>query len=286
MSRSTRRISGAYSRAKVVEIDGTSHLVLFSDLHRGRGSRSDDFAKNQKLYETALAHYWRAGYTYIELGDGDELWQERRMAGIIAEYPRIFQRLADFHRAGRLHMLFGNHDMVKSNPPWVRAHLERLFPGLVIYEGIVLVHTPTGRRALLLHGHQADFFNDRLWRLGRFLVRYLWRPMELIGLHNPFEAEANPKRRTKVERALATWAKAKNIPIIAGHTHRPQFSSEEPAHYYNTGSAVHDRYITAIEIKAGLITPIKWEVGVRDDGGLFITKEALHPSAEIQEIFA
>lgn len=286
MSRAARRISGVYSRAKVVEIDDTSRLALFSDLHRGRGSRSDDFAKNQKLYEAALAHYWRAGYTYIELGDGDELWQERRMSDIITEYPRIFQRLADFHRAGRLYMLFGNHDVVKSNPPWLRAHLEPLFPGLTVEEGVLLVHTPTRRRALLLHGHQADFFNDRLWRLGRFLVRYIWRPMELVGLHNPFEAETNPKHRTKVERALAAWADVKHTPIIAGHTHRPHFATTESAHYYNVGSAVHDRYITAIEIKAGRITPVKWEVGVRDDGGLFITRAPFAPSAEIQEIFA
>ncbi|MCL2842233.1 MAG: metallophosphoesterase family protein [Oscillospiraceae bacterium] len=286
MSRTKRRISGVYSRARRVEIDDTSRFVLFSDLHRGRGSRSDDFAKNQKLYETALAHYWREGYTYLELGDGDELWQERRMAGIIAEYPAIFQRLADFHRAGRLYMLSGNHDVMKSNPAWVRVHLEPLFPGLVVEEGVLLVHTPTGHRALLLHGHQADFFNDRLWRLGRFLVRYIWRPMELIGLHNPFEAADNPKRRTQVERDLEAWANARNTSIIAGHTHRPYFPRGTTTRYYNTGSAVHDRYITAIEINTGLVMPVKWEVGVREDGGLFITKELLTPSVEIQEIFA
>ena len=102
---SHRRISRAYHRAKRLPIDNGSKLVLMSDTHRGRGTGADEFAKNQKLYYTALRHYDREGYTYLELGDGDELWQERHMWEIIAEYDHIFALLAKLYQDGRLHMI-------------------------------------------------------------------------------------------------------------------------------------------------------------------------------------
>jgi len=290
-----RRIFGAYSRALQLEIDENSRMVLFSDLHRGRGSGNDEFAKNQKLYDIALRHYFQEGYTYLELGDGDELWQERCMEAIKAEYGNLFGRLADFYREGRLHMLYGNHDNVKADPAWVKAHLQTykrsherekrpLFPGIKVEESIVLNHRSTGQKLLLLHGHQADFFNDRLWRTGRFLVRHIWRPLELVGFRVPFDTSPNPKRQTKAERALIAWAQKQNIPIIAGHTHRPYFPKQASERYYNTGSAIHTRYITAIEIKAEQIALVKWEVDAKEDGALFIGRDILCGPRPMQEI--
>ena len=271
---SAKRISAAYRRAKRLMIDRESKLVLFSDTHRGRGSGADDFAKNQKLYHTALRHYVREGYTYIELGDGDELWQERCMWEIAAEYDHIFALLADLYRAGRLHMLYGNHDRVKRDENWARENLP-MFPDIRVEEAMVLKHRETGGEMLLLHGHQADFFNYRLWRLGRFLVRYLWQPLELVGFRNPFEADQNWRRRTKVEKKLADWGRRERIPLVAGHTHRPMFPQKAGEKYYNTGSSVHTRYITAIELAGETITLVKWEVAAKEDGTLYITKEAI-----------
>ena len=293
---SERRISAAYERAKRLWIDDHSRLVLFSDTHRGRGSGADDFARNQKLYHTALRHYAREGYTYIELGDGDELWQERHMWEITAEYDHIFGLLAMLYREGRLHMLYGNHDSVKGDPDWVRENLETysprgdrgpvpLFPGITVEEAIVLRHKETDGEMLLLHGHQADFFNYRLWWLGRFLVRYIWQPMELVGLRNPFEADQNPKRRTRVEKLLTEWTSTRGIPLVAGHTHRPIFPQPE-GKYYNSGSSVHTRYITAIELANGAMTLVKWEIAAKEDGTLYITKDALSGSRAIGQVFA
>ena len=297
MTSGRRRISAAYGRAKRLVIDQNSKLILFSDTHRGRGSGADDFARNQKLYYTALRHYHREGYTYIELGDGDELWQERHMWEITAEYDHIFALLADLYRTGRFHMLYGNHDKVKRGTAWAEQNLQTyhprgaqtpapLFPGMRVEESIRLVHRETGGELLLLHGHQADFFNYTLWWLGRFLVRYLWQPLELLGLRNPFDAEQNPKRRTKVEQILSTWAANHKTPIVAGHTHRPLFPPEPDGSYYNTGSSVHTRYITGLELADETLTLIKWEVAAKEDGTLYIKKETLSPGRPIREIFA
>jgi len=290
-----QRISAAYQQAKRLRIDPDSKLVLFSDLHRGRGDGADDFAKNQKLYHTALRHYDREGYTYIELGDGDELWQERHMWEITAEYDHIFAILARLYQEGRLYMIYGNHDRVKSDADWVRFHLQTyyprrealpvpLFPGITVEEAIVLEHGATGGEILLLHGHQADFFNDRLWRLGRFLVRYIWQPVELVGFRNPFDTGQNYKRQTRVEKTLADWGEKNRRPIVAGHTHRPVFPREAADKYYNTGSSVHTRYITALELAGGTLGLVKWEVAAREDGALYITKEALSGVRSFGEI--
>ena len=281
-----RRLNLAYSRAKRLVIDDKSKIVLFSDCHRGRGSNADDFAKNQKLYYTALAHYYRHGFTYIELGDGDELWEERHMRDIKGEYDHIFGLLAVLYQEGRFHMIYGNHDMVKRREKWVRENLWEyrpknrdipvpLFPNITVEEAILLVHAQTGEEMLLIHGHQADFFNCQLWWLGRFLVRYIWRPLELVGMKNPFNTPENPKRKNKVEKRLAHWGESSQIAVVAGHTHRPSFPRGAQAGYLNTGSCVHTRYITALEISEGEMALVKWEVAVREDGVLYITKEGM-----------
>jgi len=290
-----RRISAAYARAKRLKIDDTSKLLLVSDTHRGGGGGSDDFARNHTIYHAALRHYQRAGYTYIELGDGDELWQERRMSEITAEYDQIFTRLAMLYREGRLHMLYGNHDKVKSDEKWVKQNLWThwprdevapilLFPDIRVEEALVLEHRETGGEILLLHGHQADFFNDRFWWLARFLVRYIWRPLELVGFRNPFEAGQNSGRRTMIEKTLEEWGKQAKLPLIAGHTHRPVFPEAADGKYYNTGSSVHTRYITAIELADGALTLVKWEIAAKEDGTLYSKREALSKSRKLKEL--
>jgi len=289
---SHRRISGAYSRAKRLDVDDTSKIVLMSDVHRGRGAGSDNFAKNQKLYYTALRHYDREGYTYIELGDGDDLWQERHMWEITAEYDHIFALLAKLYREGRFHMLYGNHDMIKRSGAWTQRNLytyspkpmgmpSPLFPNMVVEESILLTHRPRGGKMLLLHGHQADFFNCRLWWLSRFLVRYIWQPLELVGFQNPFDNERNPRRRSRVEQILTCWGEKMDIRVVAGHTHRPIFPQHDGERYMNDGSCVHTRYITALEIAEGKICLVKWEVAVKEDGILYITKEPISGTGRI-----
>ncbi len=73
------RLSRAFHNAPVLPLHMRSRYVLISDCHRGSGNSNDNFLKNQNLYFTALKHYYDCGFTYIELGDGDELWENRKM---------------------------------------------------------------------------------------------------------------------------------------------------------------------------------------------------------------
>lgn len=68
-----KRISRAFDEALYLPLEQSSRYILFSDCHRGTGNAGDNFLKNEFLYLGVLKHYFRNGFTYLELGDGDEL---------------------------------------------------------------------------------------------------------------------------------------------------------------------------------------------------------------------
>ena len=74
-----RRLSKVYENSKVIPYDYYSKFVIMSDCHRGSGNSGDNFLKNQNIFFAALNDYYKKGFTYIELGDGDELWENRCM---------------------------------------------------------------------------------------------------------------------------------------------------------------------------------------------------------------
>ena len=72
---SQERITKAYQTARRISYNDESKFIVFSDVHRGDNSFADDFANNRNIYHHALNHYFKNGFTYCELGDGDELWE-------------------------------------------------------------------------------------------------------------------------------------------------------------------------------------------------------------------
>ena len=52
-----------------------SRFIVFSDAHRGDGSGADDFAANSLIFKCALDYYLAEGFTLIEMGDAEELWE-------------------------------------------------------------------------------------------------------------------------------------------------------------------------------------------------------------------
>lgn len=267
-----------------------------SDCHRGIGDHRDNFSKNQNIYFHALMHYYNKGYTYIELGDGDELWENRKFDDIKRAHSDVFWLLSKFYKDNRFYSLYGNHDVVKKKAKYVSDNLysyydERekkylpLFEKIKIYEAIVLRYRVTGDNILLIHGHQGDFINDRLWHLTRLMVRYLWGPLESLGVNDPTSPAGNYTKKEKVHGKLLKWAEKENKMIIAGHTHKPVFMDENEPLYFNDGSCVHPRCITAIEITNGEIMLIKWCVHARNNGTLFVNKEILAGPIAIKNYF-
>ena len=60
-----------------------------------------------------------------------------------------------------------------------------LFTGITFYQGIILEHSGSGKRFYLTHGYQASLLNSTLWPIARLLVRYVWKPLEQIGILDP-----------------------------------------------------------------------------------------------------
>lgn len=278
-----KRIDCAYQSALELTINDSSRIAIMSDCHRGDGSRADDFAKNKIAYLAALQYYESLSYTYIELGDGEELWENRSFSEISSVHSDVYEHLSRFYRKQRLFMIYGNHDLEKRDRPALfntyddkrSRQAVPLFPGARFYEGIRLKHDPTEKELFLVHGHQADFLNSELWQLARFLVRRVWKPLEIIGFEDPTRAATNNKVKDKVERRLTDWARERNVPLVAGHTHRPVFPEPEEGKYFNDGCCVHPWSITAIEIVFGEIALVKWSQKTNDKGAIYIGKDLL-----------
>jgi predicted phosphodiesterase len=281
------RLTRAYNNAKIVPFDDSSKLILFSDCHRGDNSFADDFANNRNIYFHALKHYFKEGFQYFEIGDGDELWENISFKPIFEAHKNVYKLLREFHLDRRLHLIWGNHDMVYKDPAYVKKYLatyfdpiegceKELLGGIAYHEGIILKHTGSHQEVFLTHGHQADWWNYTFWRWGRFLVRVLWKPLQVWGIADPTSPAKNYKELIKVERRIKKWILRNNLLVtVMGHTHRPRFPEPGDIPLFNDGSCVHPRSITGIEIEGGKITLIKWQIETTEDGYLQIVRSVL-----------
>lgn len=281
MSRYQRRMDKALEDAVCITLHSSQSYVLMSDCHRGDGNWNDNFANNKIIYLAALQDYYERGFTYLELGDGDELWENRDMNEIMEKHGEVFDLMKQFYCRGRMYMLYGNHDYQKHQGLRLSC-----FPDIPVYEGILLKRDCDEKGILLLHGHQGDLWNERLWYLTRFLVRYLWRPLEQLGVRDPTSAAKNYRKKERVERRMARWAASRRQILITGHTHRPYFSEEASDDwYFNTGSGVHPHSVTAIEIVRGGITLVKWRQLPDANRYVRVEKEVLGGPSSLMKLF-
>lgn len=205
--------------------------------------------------------------------------------------------MSKFYNDNRMYMIYGNHDKQKEEKRFSENKLNEyycetnkktcpLFPKIDVYEGIILENQDNkDYKIFLVHGHQGDLINDRLYKLGRFLVRYLWRTVEIWGVNDPTAAGRNYKKKNRVERKLRDWADKENKMLIAGHTHRPTLPDVGEAMYFNDGSCVHPRCITAIEIEKGCISLVKWSVMTREDRSMYVEREVLEGPVKLEDYF-
>ncbi|MCC1483058.1 metallophosphoesterase family protein [Winogradskyella immobilis] len=292
---SKTRLDRAYKNAKRIAFDDTSKFILFSDCHRGDNSFADDFANNRNIYFHALKHYYNEGFEYCELGDGDELWENITFQSIFYAHKNVYMLMKQFHDEERLHMIWGNHDMVYRNENYIRKHLNTyfdpktgenkdLFCDIEYHEGIILEHKDTKQELFLAHGHQADWWNYLFWKWSRFMVRILWKPLNVMGIADPTSPAKNYKELIKIERRIKKWiSNNNNLITVIGHTHRPRFPKPNDIPFFNDGSCVHPRSITGIEIEHGKISLIKWHIDSSEDGSLRIVKTLLEGPQKLLE---
>lgn len=267
-----RQIEKALKHTAVIDQAEYKNMVFFSDCHRGTGGWNDSFLSNKILYQAALDYYWKEDFAYVEVGDGDELWENRCFGEIYEIHKDVFETLSRFQASDRLFMLIGNHDRIKEK----KSHCGFNYRFAPTYYRSLVVRMPGESKDLyLLHGHQADLLNDRLWPLARWMVRYLWRPLELAGFKNPTSAARNYKKGSTVENRLIGWAKKNHKNIMMGHTHRPAIAEIDDIKYLNTGSCIHPNGVTCIEMSGGWLRLIRWTRCVDEKRRIYVCRQVL-----------
>ncbi|MFP3152850.1 serine/threonine protein phosphatase [Lachnospiraceae bacterium ZAX-1] len=278
-----RQLTKAYENAKIEYFDQNSKYIFFSDLHRGDDSVSDEFTRNQPVLLHALDYYYHNDYTYVELGDGDELWEYPDFKHIRMAHSDIFTALKNFYDQKKLVLIYGNHNIYLKKQRYLRKNYFRyydeyrlssfpLFPKIKAYEAIVLKHKHTGQEIFAVHGHQGDFFNDQFWFLSMIALRYFWRYLHVVGFRNPASPAKNVYKRHKIEKNYKKWIHKHQQMLICGHTHRPRFPIAKELPYFNTGCCIHTKGISGIEILNGKILMVNWRVKANEQGTLQIIR--------------
>src|SRR6185295_10020737 len=55
----------------------TGKFIILSDEHKGARDMADDFRLAEKNYLSALDYYFNNGFYFINLGDCEELWENK-----------------------------------------------------------------------------------------------------------------------------------------------------------------------------------------------------------------
>lgn len=209
------KLDQALANSPIIETDDSFKGFFISDLHMGLGDDADDFKVNARLCLDTMRNYRSNGYRIFVLGDAYELWENSHMNEIVKTYPTICYLLAlGTDRIG------GNHDQQ-----------------LILPQSYVLFNKKSGKKILLVHGHQGDFFCDEGYLFGEFISRYIWRNLQMIGFKDPTTAQKNknPTKHELTRMVFHDWAWSRKQTVIFGHIH---LAEADPPYYWNCGSWV------------------------------------------------
>jgi predicted phosphodiesterase len=202
-------------------------IIIFSDQHKGGRDLADDFMNAEKNYLAALNYYYDNGYSFINLGDCEELWEntpkvvmEKNQVTLAAE--------ARFQEDGRYYRIYGNHDLEWKYLIQQNLYLKPVFgSALSIYEGIVLLVTHNNKqyRIFLSHGHQGDQRSDGN-AFSMWFVAAIWTPIQRFLEVTINTVSDSFELVDKHNIMMYEWsATQKNTVFISGHTHKPVFAS-------------------------------------------------------------
>lgn len=209
------------------EMQVVKKYIIFSDQHKGVKDGADDFRNAEPVYLSALDYYFKENYFYINLGDSEELW-ENKIFNVSLKNKANFEKEKLFIDAQRYIKIFGNHDVFWRNDPLSALMLKLIFgTTFPIYEG-ALLKCKTEKGALdffLTHGHQGDNMSDGNWFSAWFIAN-VWAPLQSYLDINSNTPSNSSDLKTKHNSMMYDWsATQKHLVLITGHTHQPVFNS-------------------------------------------------------------
>jgi predicted phosphodiesterase len=224
----TNILNNPGKRGLVIPFDARHQkFVILSDQHKGARDGADDFALAEKNYLAALDHYNKHNFHYINLGDSEELW-ENRFLTVKKHNKATFESEKQFLARNAFTKIFGNHDLYWDNDPLAAISLMQVYGQKIkIYEGLVL-ETQINNKPFsiyLTHGHQGDMQSDGNW-LSKWFVSNIWGPIQAYLRINPNTPANNDQLKTLHNRIMYEWSEKRDgLLLITGHTHQPVFRS-------------------------------------------------------------
>jgi predicted phosphodiesterase len=205
----------------------TGKFIIFSDQHKGIQDNADDFMLAEKNYRAALEFYYSNGFSFINLGDCEELWENTPDAVMKMNKP-ILQTEACFLEAQKYYRVFGNHDLEWKYPFQQNMYLKPVFGStLKIYEGIELQTQYNNKTysIFLTHGHQGDKRSDGN-PVSTWIVAAIWTPIQRYLNININTTSDSYELVDAHNIIMYNWsATQKQMVFISGHTHKPVFAS-------------------------------------------------------------
>ena len=273
------------SRGIIMKVDfHETPFIIFSDHHKGNKDPSDDFAGNERNYLSALEYYYTNKFSYINLGDSEELWKYTP-AQVIPKNITPLKMEDKFRESNKYIKTFGNHDLTWKNKIDVNKWFKNIFRlPLNVWEGVILTTSIKNNQLsfFLTHGHQGDRMSDNN-ALSTWMVSHLWRPLQRYLQINVNTPAKDFRLRDKHNMMMYDWSsEQKDLVLITGHTHKPVFASGKykdaddqelkttsvnslekiptvKPSYFNSGCCCYnDGDITGIEISGDHIRLIKW----------------------------
>jgi predicted phosphodiesterase len=202
-------------------------FIILSDQHKGARDSADVFAKSAKTYLAALDYYDREMFTYINLGDSEELWGNMFLS-VKKHNKATFENEKRFIKRNAFVKIFGNHDLYWDNDPLASVSLMQIYgEAIPIYEGVILQGEVNNKTIsiFMTHGHQGDLQSDGNW-FSKWFVSNIWGPLQAFAAVNPNTPANNQQLKTEHNRLMYEWvSKRMDTLLITGHTHQPVFRS-------------------------------------------------------------
>jgi hypothetical protein len=202
-------------------------FIIFSDQHKGIRDGGDDFRNAEKNYLCALSYYYSRQFTFVSLGDCEELWKNTPEK-VMKSNHKCFQAEKAFLISNKYYRIFGNHDLIWRYRLQQRIFLMPVFgKNLNVYEGLVLrtVHNQKEFFLFLTHGHQGDLRGVgspfSIW-----VVANIWTPIQRylgVSINTPATSFELTDKHNAI---MYDWSATQHrLILISGHTHKPIFAS-------------------------------------------------------------